>query len=132
MTEEIALALDSFPGEAELAPLWLAAWGENLRPGYAEVLARNLCHATAREPKGRLIGFVKVATDGGAHAFLLDTTVHPDFRRRGIATELVRLVTAEARRRGAEWLHVDHEPRLEGFYRGCGFVPTQAGLIRLG
>jgi hypothetical protein len=29
------------------------------------------------------------------------------------------------------WLHVDFEPHLEGFYRGCGFTPTPAGLIRL-
>jgi len=37
-----------------------------------------------------------------------------------------------ARERGAEWLHVDFEPHLEGFYRACGFRPTEAGLIRLG
>jgi GNAT superfamily N-acetyltransferase len=79
-----------------------------------------------------LIGFVNVAWDGGAHAFLLDTTVHPDFRRRGIATELVRRVAEAARARGAEWLHVDFEPHLETFYRGCGFAPTAAGLLRLG
>jgi GNAT superfamily N-acetyltransferase len=56
--------------------------------------------------------------------------VHPDFRRRGIATALVRLVTDAAR--GAEWLHVDYEPHLDEFYRRCGFAPTKAGLMRLG
>ncbi len=132
MTGDIAFALDGFPSDAELAPLWLAAWGSQLRPGYAKQLERGLCHATAREPTAhRLIGFVNVATDGGAHAFLLDTTVHPDVQRRGIATELVHLVTAEARRRGAEWLHVDCEPHLAQFYAACGFRPTAAGLIAL-
>lgn len=79
----------------------------------------------------RLVGYVNVAWDGGEHAFLLDTTVHPEFRRRGVATELVSRVTAAARVRGAGWLHVDYEPRLEGFYSACGFRPTLAGLIRL-
>jgi GNAT superfamily N-acetyltransferase len=130
LSEPPVFELDSFPADADLAPLWFAAWGAPLRPGYAEILHRSLCHATAGVD-GRLIGFVNVAWDGGAHTFLLDTTVHPEFRRRGIATALVRLVTAAARARGAEWLHVDYEPHLEGFYRGCGFGSTKAGLIRL-
>lgn len=131
MSEEPVFALDGFPADRQLAPLWLAAWGAPLRPGYAETLRRSLCHATAAVDN-RLVGFVKIAWDGGVHAFLLDTTVHPDFRRRGIATALVRLVTDVARARGAEWLHVDYEPHLDEFYRRCGFAPTKAGLMRLG
>jgi GNAT superfamily N-acetyltransferase len=124
--------LDSFPVESELDRLWRAAWGVPLRPGYAEMLQRSLCHGTARDGAGgTLIGFVNVAWDGGVHAFLLDPMVHPDFRRRGIATELVRRVTEAACERGATWLHVDFEPHLEAFYRGCGFAPTRAGLLRL-
>ncbi|TDC74765.1 GNAT family N-acetyltransferase, partial [Streptomyces hainanensis] len=38
---------------------------------------------------GRLVGFVNVAWDGGAHAFLLDTVVASDHRRLGIAARLV-------------------------------------------
>ena len=37
----------------------------------------------------------------------------------------------EAAARGASWVHVDYEPHLDGFYRGCGFTPAAAGLIRL-
>lgn len=80
---------------------------------------------------GRLVGFINVATDGGVHAFLLDTTVHPNFQRQGIGTRLVTIATARARDRGMVWLHVDFEPHLAGFYRGCGFSPTGAGLLRL-
>jgi len=125
--------LDSFPTASELEPLWRAAWGAPLQAGYAENLRRSLCHGTVRSGDGHaLIGFVNVAWDGGVHAFLLDTTVHPNFRRRGIATELVRRIAAAARARGAEWLHVDYEPHLATFYRACGFAPTAAGLMRLG
>ena len=96
----------------------------------------SIAAASATAPCGisttrRLIGFVNVAWDGGVHAFLLDATVHPEFGRRGIGTELVRLVAEESRARGAEWLHVDFEPALEGFYRACGFGSTAAGLMKL-
>lgn len=79
----------------------------------------------------RLVGYVNVATDGGAHTFLLDPTVHPDFRHRGIRTELVRLATSAARAAKAEWLHVDFEPAFEPFYAAAGFRPSAAGLIAL-
>jgi GNAT superfamily N-acetyltransferase len=94
------------------------------------VLARSLGWVCATEGD-RLVGFVNVAWDGGAHAFLLDTTVHRDYQRRGIGTALVREAVALARGSGAEWLHVDYEEALEPFYRGCGFSPTPAGLLYL-
>jgi GNAT superfamily N-acetyltransferase len=72
-----------------------------------------------------------VAWDGGAHAFLLDPTVDPSMRRKGVGTALVRSAAQSARDSGAEWLHVDYEPQLEEFYVACGFSLTKAGLMRL-
>jgi GNAT superfamily N-acetyltransferase len=127
----IRLAADPFPTHEQLASLWQAAWGSPLASGYVEsVLRRSLVHVCAYDGR-RLVGFVNVAWDGGAHAFLLDTSVHPDLQRRGIATSLVRRATELARERGAIWLHVDFEPQLEGFYRRCGFRATGAGLVEL-
>ena len=81
---------------------------------------------------GELAGFVNVIWDGGSHAFILDTVVAVEARRSGIGAELVAIATKHAREAGCEWLHVDFEEHLVGFYRhSCGFVPTQAGLIRL-
>ena len=97
---------------------------------WERVLARSLCWVTAQQG-GRLVGFVNVAWDGGLHAFLLDTAVHPDFGRRGVGTALVQRAAEQAARLGAGWLHVDYEPHLESFYRSCGFSETQAGLRRL-
>lgn len=129
-TIEIAYRLDPFPSEEELQPAWTAAWGSPWRGDLAFILARSLAHACAYADD-RLVGYVNVAWDGGMHAFLLDPMVDPAFQRRGIARALIRLVTAEARARGASWLHVDYEPRLTGFYESCGFRPTAAGLIDL-
>jgi GNAT superfamily N-acetyltransferase len=79
----------------------------------------------------RLIGFVYLAWDGGTHAFVLDTTVHPEFRRRGVGTKLMEHTAITAKKRGIEWIHVDYEPHLQDFYAGCGFKNTTAGLINL-
>ncbi|OEO30403.1 GNAT family N-acetyltransferase [Devosia insulae DS-56] len=127
---EIAYRLDPFPSEEELAPLWRAAWGDDWGGDLAFILTRSLTHACAYAGT-RMVGYVNVAWDGGVHAFLLDTTVDPEFQRRGIAKELVRQVADAARERGAHWLHVDYEEKLDGFYKACGFRPTAAGLIRL-
>jgi hypothetical protein len=80
----------------------------------------------------RLIGFVNVAWDGGAHAFVVDTLVASRNRRAGVGRGLLAVATRESRAAGCEWLHVDYEEELHGFYVGaCGFAPTPAGLIAL-
>lgn len=110
--------------------LFAAAWPAHTVRDFAPVLAHSLLYLCAYTGD-TVIGFVNVATDGGLHAFLLDTTVHPAFQRRSIGRRLVKDAAVEARRCGAHWLHVDCEPHLESFYRACGFAPTAAGLIRL-
>ncbi len=79
-----------------------------------------------------LAGFVNIAWDGGVHAFLLDTMVPPAHRRRGIATLVVRTAIDRARASACEWLHVDYEPHLLGFYRdACGIPAIAAGALAL-
>ncbi|APU14859.1 MULTISPECIES: GNAT family N-acetyltransferase [Actinoalloteichus] len=79
-----------------------------------------------------LVGFVNVAWDGAGHAFLVDTVVAESLQRRGVGAELVAVAMREASAAGCEWLHVDFEGRLSGFYLdACGFRPTKAGVIAL-
>ena len=118
-------------GDRALNALFAAAWEGHEERSFAPVLERSLAYVCAYAG-GRLAGFVNLAWDGGRHAFVLDTTVHPDFRRRGMGVALVERVAEAARERGVEWLHVDYEPRLEAFYRRCGFRHTAAGVRRLG
>ena len=114
----------------DLNALRAASWEDVQTRDWEPVLARSMGWVCATDG-ARLVGFVNVAWDGGAHAFLLDTSVHRDYQRRGIGTALVREAIALARDGGAEWLHVDYEEDLEPFYRGCGFRPTPAGLLYL-
>jgi GNAT superfamily N-acetyltransferase len=115
----------------ELNALFADAWpGPHREVDFSLALRRSLGHVCAYEHV-ELVGFVNVAWDGDAHAFLLDTTVRSDRQRQGIGRDLVRHAEGLARAGGAEWLHVDFDPHLEGFYRQCGFQETPAGLINL-
>ena len=110
--------------------LFAAAWPNHIDSDFQQVLGHSLLYVCAYVDE-RLVGFVNMAWDGGIHAFLLDTTVHPDFQRQGIGVQLVQTAVQEARDRGIEWVHVDYEPRLRKFYERCGFRRTEAGLIDL-
>jgi predicted N-acetyltransferase YhbS len=79
----------------------------------------------------RLVGSVYLAWDGAQHAFLIEPTVTPQLRRRGIGKELVRRAVEVAKARGCEWVHVDYQPALAKFYRSCGFRTSSAGLLHL-
>jgi GNAT superfamily N-acetyltransferase len=116
---------------AELDDLYSVSWPHHQAPyDFGPELDHALAFVCAYA-NGHLIGFVRLAWDGGMHAFLLEPTVRPEFRRRGIGRTLVERVVAVARDRGMHWVHVDFDPELAAFYRACGFEPTLAGLIRL-
>lgn len=107
-----------------------ASWGGPQTGNWASVLAHSLGWVCATD-HDQLVGFVNVAWDGGIHAFILDTTVHREYQRRGIGAALVREAASLARDHGVEWLHVDYEDELKPFYQSCGFRPTAAGLFNL-
>jgi GNAT superfamily N-acetyltransferase len=113
-----------------LNELFASAWDGHVSSDFTAKLERSLFYICAFSGSS-LVGFVKVISDAGVHAFLLDTTVHKDFQRHGIGRELVTRAITESRARGCDWLHVDFEPHLEHFYQSCGFKPTLAGLVKL-
>jgi len=115
---------------AELNVLFTTAWPNHTPTDFSSVLSRSLAYVCARSG-GQLIGFVNLAWDGSRHAFILDTTVHPDFQRRGIGRQLVQQAITTARNHQVQWVHVDYEPHLHAFYAQCGFASTPAGLINL-
>ena len=114
----------------QLNELFSSAWEDHVPSDFTRMLEHSLGYVCAFE-NSRLIGFVKLISDGGVHAFLLDTTVHLEFQKRGIGRELVHQARDYAKSRGCHWLHVDFEPHLKHFYQSCGFKHTEAGLIRL-
>jgi GNAT superfamily N-acetyltransferase len=118
-------------GDILLNRLYRAVWPTHPEREFQRVLERSLAYVGAFDAEDVLVGFVYVAWDGGAHAFLLEPTVLPDYRNRGIGTTLIRHAAREAADAGAEWLHVDYVPELERFYLAAGFRPSRAGVMRL-
>ena len=115
----------------ELDQLYLVSWPNHQPPyDFQPELAHSLVYVCAYL-NHELVGFVRLAWDGGIHAFLLEPTVRPDVRRLGIGRTLVARAGSVAGERGIEWVHVDYEPQLRAFYDACGFTPAEAGLIHL-
>lgn len=113
---------------AELQDLFARAWTGGPKRGYDEVLARSFSWISAHD-EDRLVGFVNIAWDGGVHFFMLDTTVHPGYQRRGIGATLVRRAIAACSGRG-EWLHVDSDDELmTRLYLPAGFTSANAGIV---
>ena len=116
--------------EMELQHLFEAAWGAR-KVDFRPVLTRSFTWVAAFSDDA-LIGFVNVGWDGGVHFFMLDTTVHPSWQRRGVGAALVK-TAVEACRGHGEWMHVDSDEELMAkFYGPCGFGLTAAGLIWVG
>ena len=116
--------------DIELNNLFTASWSAHTVRAFGPILQRSLTYFGAYLDS-QLVGFVNVAWDGGGHAFLLDPTVLPACRRRGLGLALIAAAISASTTRGAEWLHVDYDAALDGFYRKAGFRPTHAGLIHL-
>ena len=113
-----------------LNELFATAWDTHVTKDFTVQLERSLFYICAFSDSS-LVGFVKVISDAGIHAFLLDTTVHKEFQHQGIGRELVTRAIQESRAQGCDWLHIDFEDHLEKFYQSCGFKPTLAGLVKL-
>jgi GNAT superfamily N-acetyltransferase len=111
----------------------VASYGGTPVPGWWDTIRpHSFGWVTARTADDVVVGFVNVVTDGGDHAFLIDTKTRGAFQRRGIATRVVAFAAEHARDAGCEWLHVDFDDELRAFYLGaCEFEPTAAGLIHL-
>lgn len=129
---ELALEWRGELTDAEMLEL-VSSYGGHAVPGWWDsIRPYSFGWVTARDGDGLLVGFVNVVSDGSDHAFLIDTKTRLEYQRRGIGTRVVALAAEHAREAGHEWLHVDFDPHLRGFYfEACGFEPCDAGLIRL-
>jgi GNAT superfamily N-acetyltransferase len=113
-----------------LNALYAVSWPNHGHFEFGPVFDHAVAYVLAFDGE-QLVGSVYVAWDGAQHAFLLEPTVHPEYRHIGIGKELVRRAADASRNAGCEWLHVDYEEALTPFYEACGFQCTAAGVIRL-
>jgi ribosomal protein S18 acetylase RimI-like enzyme len=77
---------------------------------------------------GRVVGFVNAISDGLLSAFIPLLEVLPEYRGRGIGSELLRRMLAKLRSLYSVDLVCDSE--LAGFYEACGMSPATAMIVR--
>ncbi|HEX7447715.1 MAG TPA: GNAT family N-acetyltransferase [Pirellulales bacterium] len=126
----IEYRIDTKVSDEELNRLFRASRQNHVQREFASILEHSLGYVCAYK-ENRLVGFVNVAWDGGAHGFLLDATVDPRVQRRGVGQKLVRRAIEIAEAADLEWLHVDDEPHLAEFYEEWGFQKKQASVLNL-
>jgi len=128
--DEIEYKIEPDLSDGDLNKLFISSWENHVERKFGSVLEKSLTYVGAFAGSC-LVGFVNVAHDGGIHGFILDTTVHHEYQRKGVGKELMKRAANIAEGRGIEWLHVDYEPHLDAFYSGCGYRKTKAGLLNL-
>jgi GNAT superfamily N-acetyltransferase len=114
------------------APMLLARPEFLIFTGEGVAAGRTLAAVTGPPGKDRVVGFATVAAGQDDGAELEDLFVDPDWRRRGIARQLVRQVVKIARDTGHRRLWVTGNPHALAFYVAVGFVQTDQVSTALG
>ncbi len=73
---------------------------------------------------GRIIGKARALSDGVCNAYVVDVWTHSDYRRRGIASRLMRLLEEQLDGQHI-YLFTDD---AEAFYRSLGYRPQGIGM----
>ena len=85
-----------------------------------EMLRVSHYYIAAHTAEGALVGFARVCGDPYV-AQVLDVIVHPDYRRRGIATQCMRGVLAHLQRSRYVSVTLTDGSGIAGFYQRFGF-----------
>lgn len=89
-------------------------------------LAASYCYATCFDAE-LLTGFVNVISDGLLDALICNLLVHPAYQKRGIGTQLVKIVLTKLKQDGVAGAGVLFEPHLAPFYQRLGLRVIQGG-----
>lgn len=108
---------------AALALLGDTYWNQQHPPARVAAAHRNTPAWVCAYAGSLLVGTARAITDGAKLAYVMDVAVHPDHRRRGIATALLRLLLDHPAVRGAHRVEL-HTRDAGPVYAGLGFTPA--------
>lgn len=108
------------PLEVVIACLAGEYWSSHRTPEEQSRLVRSSTRVIgAYADDGRLVGFCRVVSDGGAFAWLGDVFVLPEHRGRGLGAELVREAVEHPAHRDLTWYLSTRD--THDLYRRFGF-----------
>ncbi len=84
------------------------------------IVAGSHCVVVARSG-ATIVGMGRAISDRASDAWIQDVTVAADFRRRGIASEIVRRLVARLESDGLVWIGLVAERHTAPLYRPLGF-----------
>jgi len=114
------------------APLLLARPEFLVFTGDGIAAGRTLVAVAGPSGNDRVVGFATVASGQDDGPELEDLFVHPAWRRRGIARQLVRRIVTTARESRHRRLWVTGNPHALAFYLAAGFVQVDQISTPLG
>ena len=77
----------------------------------------------------KCIGYVNSISDGVSDALINNLIISPEYQNKKVGSSLLKFLIKELRKDGVKFFNVVFEPRLEKFYKKCGFRIQSAGIM---
>lgn len=115
-----------------------AAIRENCRAFFEDGLNAQTCDAVIAEDEGRCIGtaiafyYLSVPSSRnhtGKNAYITSVFVEPDYRRQGIASEMLRRIVARAQSYGCVNIMLTATDMGKPLYEKLGFIQTPNAML---
>ena len=108
---------------SKLCDVYKAAgwWDEQCSPEQVRTLMVNSFYFLTAWDNGTLVGMGRVISDSFSDAYIQDVFVAENYRRHGIARELVGRLTDYCRQNNIHWIGLIAAPGSVGIYENLGF-----------
>jgi len=94
------------------------------------IIAGSHCFL-AVEFEDLIIGMGRAISDRASDAYIQDVAVDPDFRGRGIGTQIVAGIVSRLEKDGLAWIGLIAEKNSHAFYERLGFKPMDRSVPML-
>jgi len=127
MKQQIKIKLvDAWP-EEDIVNLYKAGgwWKDYYKPSGIKNLIRGSFAFAVAVDKNKAIGMGRVISDGVSDAYIQDTVVLPEYRGKGVGSEIIKILLKYCLSKKILWIALIAEPNQDKFYATLGFEKMQ-------